>query len=226
MNVLNETAVTTFNQHNFHSLCDKLAMNDADFQDIIEQYGYPPFWSREPNFITLIHFILEQQVSLASAKAALEKLQAYIGEITPEKLIALSDEELKSCYFSRQKITYAKGLATAIIHKGFSLNALKHLTDHQVRTELKKIKGIGDWTADVFLMMSLNRCDFFPTGDIALINSIKEVKNLHLKTSKEEILQIASQWQPYRTIAAYLLWHSYLEKRKRKRGSLSKIIPL
>ena len=200
-------------------------MNDTDLKEIVERYGYPPFWSREPNFTTLIHFILEQQVSLASAKAALEKLQAFIGEITPEKIIALSDEELKSCYFSRQKITYAKGLATAIIHKELSLNALKHLTDHQVRTELKKLKGIGDWTADVFLMMSLHRTDLFPTGDIALIKSIKEVKKLPNNTSKEDILLMARQWQPYKTVAAYLLWHSYLEKRKIITNKPAQIMP-
>lgn len=181
-------------------------------------HGYPPLWSRKPSFTTLIHFILEQQVSLASAKAALVKLQGSIGNITPGKLLALTHEQLKACYFSRQKIVYVKGLANAILTKELSLNRLQHQPDDVVRDELKKLKGIGDWTADVFLMMSLNRCDLFPTGDIALINSIKHVKRLPPLTTKEEILVVANNWRPYRTIAAYLLWHSYLERRKKSAG--------
>ena len=208
--------VTIFTRDNFHALCDELAAKDPDLQQIITQHGYPPLWNRQPNFTTLIHFILEQQVSLASAKAALVKLQERIGSITPKKLLALSDETLKACYFSKQKIVYARCLAIAILNKELSLNELRHQPNDLVRTALKKLKGIGDWTADVFLMMSLNRCDFFPTGDIALITSIKEIKHLPVKTTKEEILLIAGQWQPYRTIAAYLLWHAYLEKRKMK----------
>jgi DNA-3-methyladenine glycosylase II len=204
-----------FSKDDFHSICDKLAAKDSDLAGIIGRFGYPPFWTRHPNFTTLIHFILEQQVSLASAKAALIKLQAYIGNLTPKKLLSLSDAELKACYFSRQKIVYARCLSNAILGKKLSLNKLRHQTDEMVRTELKKLKGIGDWTVDVFLMMSLHRTDLFPSGDVALIKSIKEVKQLPATTSKEEILLLATQWQPYRTIAAYLLWHSYLERRRK-----------
>jgi DNA-3-methyladenine glycosylase II len=157
-------------------------------------------------------------VSLASAKAALVKLQESIGNITPQKLLSLTDEQLKACYFSRQKIVYVKGVANAIIAKELSLKKLLHQPDDVVRDELKKLKGIGDWTADVFLMMSLNRCDLFPTGDVALINSIKHVKRLPPLTGKEEILDVANSWKPYRTIAAYLLWHLYLERRKKSTG--------
>ncbi len=206
----------TFTKDNFHSLCNKLAKKDKHFKAIIKTNGYPPLWNRTPSFATLINIILEQQVSLASAKAAFIKLQEKISHITPEKFLLLSDEELKACYFSRQKIIYARNLATAIVNNELSIDELNVLADDQIRQELKKIKGIGDWTADVYLMMSLNRCDCFPTGDIALIKSIKEVKRLPADTTKEVILEIAERWRPYRTIAAFLLWHAYIIKRNIK----------
>lgn len=203
----------TFNQTTFPKLCNQLAATDADLANIITKYGYPYFWSRTVSFETLIHIILEQQVSLASAKAALVKLQQKLGDVTPEGLVLLTDEQLKACYFSKQKIVYARGLANAIITKQLSLDTLATMDDDTVKHTLKQLKGIGDWTADVFLMMVLHRCNLFPTGDIALIKSIKEVKQLPAIITKEDILQIADIWQPYRTIAAYLLWWAYINKR-------------
>lgn len=202
-----------FNEDNFISLCDKLAKKDKHLKAVIKQHGYPPLWGRVPSFATLIHIILEQQVSLASAKAAFLKLEAKIGHITPEKVLQLTDEEMKACYFSRQKIVYARHLAAAIVSGEFSIDKIIVLDDEPLRTEMKKLKGIGDWTVDVFMMMALHRCDCFPTGDIALMKSIKEVKALDLHTTKDEILTIAENWKPYRTIAAYILWHAYIKKR-------------
>jgi DNA-3-methyladenine glycosylase II len=202
-----------FNEDNFISLCNKLAKKDKDLKAVIKEHGYPPLWGRAPSFATLIHIILEQQVSLASAKAAFLKLEAKIGHITPEKVLQLTDEEMKACYFSRQKIVYARHLASAIVNEEFSIEKIIVKDDEPLRTEMKKLKGIGDWTVDVFMMMALHRCDCFPTGDIALIKSIKEVKGLDIHTSKEEILAIADNWKPYRTIAAFILWHAYIKKR-------------
>lgn len=208
--------MNSFNKNNFHSICDILAERDKDLKNIIAQYNYPPLWSRVPSFATLIHIILEQQVSLASAKAAFLKLESKIGHITPEKILQLSDEEMRTCYFSRQKIKYARHLAEVILNDALNIDALQNLPDDMIRTELKKVKGIGDWTVDVFLMMVLHRNDCFATGDIALIKSIKEVKGLSPLTSKEEILSIAEDWKPYRTIAAFMLWHAYIQKRNLK----------
>lgn len=202
-----------FNEDNFISFCNMLAAKDKDLHAVIQEYGDPPLWSRTASFATLIHIILEQQVSLASAKAAFLKLEVKIGHITPERLLALSDEEMKDCYFSRQKIIYARHLATAIIQCEFNIEALAGLEDDVVRLNMKKLKGIGDWTTDVFMMMVLHRCDCFPTGDIALIKSIKEVKNLAAETTKEQILSLAEKWRPYRTVAAFILWHAYIRKR-------------
>jgi DNA-3-methyladenine glycosylase II len=206
--------IATFDSSNFHSYCDKLAKLDKDLNKIILLHGYPPLWNRKPTFETLIHIILEQQVSLASAKAALNKLKEKVGTVTPQKILALNDAEMKACYFSRQKTVYARHLAETISNKHFSLTKLKNSNDDEVAAKLKSVKGIGDWTVDVFLMMALNRTDRFPVGDIALIKSIKQVKDLPAETTKEKVLQLAEAWKPYRTIAAYLLWHSYLSKRK------------
>ncbi len=210
------TGISIFDETNFQDYCNRLAKMDADLKLILTTHGHPPLWKRNHGFETLIHIILEQQVSLASAKAALNKLKEKIGAVTPQKILLLTDEELKACYFSRQKIAYARHLAEAIINKQLNLKKLALSPDEEVRTGLKKIKGIGDWTVDVYLMMVLQRTDLFPLGDIALMNSIKEVKNLPKHTGKEEILLLAEKWKPYRTVAAFMLWHSYLCKRNRK----------
>jgi DNA-3-methyladenine glycosylase II len=168
----------SFDNSVFASLCDKLAKKDPHLKEIITAYGYPPMWSRRPSFETLVHIILEQQVSLASAKAALVKLKEKVGRVTPKKLLLLSDAELKACYFSRQKIVYSRCLAAAIESGESSVKILQGLTNEEVRISLTKIKGIGNWTVDVFLMMVLHRKDLFPTGDMALMNSVKHIKQL------------------------------------------------
>jgi len=205
--------ISTFNAANFHLICRKLAGRDADLGNIIRQHDYPPMWTRPASFQSLVLFILEQQVSLASAYAAFKKLRERVGFVTPSKILALSDAELRACYFSRQKIVYARELATAVRTKKLILKQLKDGHEDKVRVELKKIKGIGDWTVDVYLMHSLQRTDLFPLGDIALVNSLKEVKKLDPGISKEEMLKIAEPWRPYRTIASMILWHAYIRKR-------------
>ena len=205
-----------FDEGNFNSICDILAKKDKDLKGVIRTHGYPPIWTRPATFQTLILTILEQQVSLASAYAAFKKLKEKIGYVTPKKILSLSDAELRSCYFSRQKIVYAKELANAIQSKKLKLKRFSFAQEEEIRFELKKIKGIGDWTVDVYLMHALQKPDLFPLGDIALVNSLKEVKRLHPHTPKEKLLAIAESWRPYRTIAAMILWHAYIQKRRIK----------
>jgi DNA-3-methyladenine glycosylase II len=205
--------IQTFNEINFKKICARLARQDAALGNIIQQHGYPPMWTRPATFKSLILFILEQQVSLASAYAAFKKLKEKTGFVTPAKILLLTDAELRACYFSRQKIIYARELANAIRTKQLNLKQLTDKHEDEIRHELKKIKGIGDWTVDVYLMHSLQRTDLFPLGDIALVNSLKEVKQLHPQISREEMLKIAEPWRPYRTIAAMILWHAYIKKR-------------
>jgi DNA-3-methyladenine glycosylase II len=203
----------TFDTSNFKKICNKLCRIDKDLHAVIRQYGHPPMWTRPATFQTLILFILEQQVSLASAYAAFKKLKERIGYVTPSKIISLTDAELRACYFSRQKIVYARELAKAVQSKQLRLNKFSNAHEDEIRLELKKIKGIGDWTVDVYLMHSLQRSDLFPLGDIALVNSLKEIKKLHPHTTREGMLAIAESWRPYRTIASMILWHAYIQKR-------------
>ncbi len=203
----------TFSKEDFHHICDLLAQKDKDLKGIIDKYSYPPMWSRPNIFQTLILTILEQQVSLASAYAAYKKLKEKIGFVTPKKILALSAEELRACYFSRQKIVYAKALATAITKKEISLKKLSLASDDEIRAILTEVKGIGDWTVDIYLIHALHRTDLFPLGDVALVNSLKETKGLHKGVTKDEMLAVAESWRPYRTIATMILWHTYIIKR-------------
>ncbi len=204
----------TFNQQNFHQLCDLLAEKDIDLAAVINQYGYPPLWSRSNTFESLIHVILEQQVSLTSALAAINKLREKMGEITAELLLQLSDEELKACYFSRQKIVYARDLAQKIVDGALSLANLATLEADEIRTKLKSVKGIGDWTVDIYLLFILHHTDIFPMGDLAAVNGLRRLKNLPKEMQKNDLITITLGWKPYRTVAVMILWHFYLEQRK------------
>ncbi|HXG84390.1 MAG TPA: hypothetical protein VNI84_10215 [Pyrinomonadaceae bacterium] len=202
--------IKTLDEKNLAAICGKIADADADLAYIFETYGTPPLWKREANFATLVHIILEQQVSLAAALSAFNKLKEKIDEITPEKVLRLSDEELKAAYFSRQKISYARDLAAAILENKLNLRSLESLPDADVKHELKKIKGIGDWTADIYLLMALLRPDVMPKGDLALHVAWRNLKELPEKPNSEEFLTIAERWKPLRAVAARLLWHFYL----------------
>jgi len=206
----------TFDQTSFHQLCNLAGSRDADLQVILNRYGYPPFWSRPNTFESLVHVILEQQVSSASALATLNKLKAKIKEITPERLLLLTDQELKECYFSRQKTAYVRHLAENIVNSRLSLSEMETMDDLSIRNRLKSIKGIGDWTVDIYLIFMLHHKDIFPIGDLAAVNSLKKVQGLAAGVSKAEVLAAADQFKPYRTIATMLLWHAYLEERKKK----------
>jgi DNA-3-methyladenine glycosylase II len=208
-----KTGHERFHKANFSSLCDSLSKKDQHLKEIISQYGYPPMWTRPASFATLIHIILEQQVSLASAKAAFIKLKEKLITITPEKLLLLTDEEMKACYFSRQKTAYARHLAEAIVSNKLNLKKLSTLADDQIREELKQIKGIGDWTVDIYLLFALQRTDVFPVGDLAMINAFKEIKKADKTLSREDIVFLSEQWRPHRSIATMLLWHYYIQKR-------------
>lgn len=208
--------VPRFHKDNFHILCNKLAETEPAFRSIIEVYGYPPMWTRANNFATLIHIILEQQVSLASAKAAFNKLKEKTGSITPQKIFALSDQEMRACYFSRQKTIYARHLAGAMLEKRIKLKQFLNQPDDHIRKQLTQLKGIGNWTTDIYLLFALQRTDIFPLGDLAMINALKEIKGLEKNVGKEKIIKIAERWQPYRSIATMLLWHYYIKTRNIK----------
>jgi DNA-3-methyladenine glycosylase II len=204
----------TINEQNLSEFCEILCEKDADLSKIYQTYGTPPLWQREANFATLIHIILEQQVSLASALSAFNKLKEKLSEITPENVLKLSDEELKSCYFSRQKIIYARELSSAILDEKLNLENLQTLSNEEVKAQLKQIKGIGDWTSDIYLLMALLRSDVMPKGDLALHVAYQKMKGLKTRPNSDEFIVLAEKWSPYRAVAARLIWHFYLSERK------------
>lgn len=199
---------------NLVQYCQTISLKDKDLAFVFNNYGTPPLWARHADFATLIHIILEQQVSLASAKAAFDKLQEKVGKVTPERVLALSDEEMKAAYFSRQKMGYARNLASAVLEKSLDLNNLDNLSDEKVREELIKIKGIGRWTSDIYLLMAMLRPDIMPKGDLALHVAWQKLKNLEKRPSSDEFIEIAEKWKPFRSVAARLLWHFYLNLKK------------
>lgn len=209
--------IITLNEQNLTSICKKLARTDADLARIFATYGRPPLWQREANFATLVHIILEQQVSLASALSAFNKLKDRIGEVTPAGVLALSDEEMKAVYFSRQKTVYARELARSVAGGILDLPSLENLSDADAKHELKKIKGIGDWTADIYLLMAMLRADVMPKGDLALHVAWKKLTDLEHAPSSDEFQQISEKWKPYRAVAARLLWHFYLSEKAETR---------
>jgi DNA-3-methyladenine glycosylase II len=204
-----------FHADNFQSLCDAVASRDADLKRVIDTHGYPPLWTRPARFATLVLTILEQQVSLQSAYAAYKKLLEKTGLPTAAKVLALNDEELRACYFTRQKIGYVRGLAEAIRDRSLQLRSLEDLSDEEVRRQLTALKGIGDWTADIYLLHSLRRTDLFPTGDLALMNGIKMIKGWESIT-KERATQWAEPLRPLRSIATMIVWHHYIRVRNIK----------
>jgi DNA-3-methyladenine glycosylase II len=189
-----------------HFLCDR----DPDLAGIMDKLGPPPMWAREPGFPTLIHIILEQQVSLASARAAYDRLLAEVSPLTPARFLELDGPTLKRIGFSRQKTKYGRELAGAILGGRLDLAALETVDDAAVRSELTAIKGIGPWTADIYLLMALLRPDAWPSGDLALANAAQRVKRLSSRPTPDELDALGVTWRPWRAVAARLLWHYYL----------------
>jgi len=190
-----------------------LIKKDKIIADIYSKHQSPPNWTRPQGFVTLSKIILEQQVSLASANAHFQKLSTYVKNFTPSAIIKLSDDEMRSCQISRQKSTYLRSLSSAIIDNSLDLERISIKSEEEIRKELTNIKGIGNWTVDVYLMYCLQAKNILPIGDIALVNTIKELTSAK---TKEEMISFAQRWRPLRSLATYFLWHHYLEKRKKK----------
>jgi DNA-3-methyladenine glycosylase II len=189
-----------------------LSAVDPIFNFIIEKYGIPITPKRPQGLETLVLLILEQQVSIDSAKATFLKLRERIKKFEPTILVGLADEEFRSIGVSRQKTSYIKALSTAVLSKDIDLESLASKTPEQAREELIKIKGIGNWTIDVYLMFSLQAIDLLPLGDVAVVNTIKELLDIHEKKAMEVYTE---KWSPHRSYATFLLWHYYLKKRNR-----------
>jgi DNA-3-methyladenine glycosylase II len=180
---------------------------------VYEKYGPPPLWDRPQGFSTLLQIILEQQVSLASAKACFDKLCVRVGDVTPRSLLRSTDAQLKKDGFSRQKTAYARHLSEAVLEKRIDFESLLPLKDAEVKTELIKLKGVGEWTSDIYLLMAMLRPDVMPKGDVALHTAWHNLSG-EARPASDEFLVIAERWKPYRSVAARLLWHYYLSEKR------------
>lgn len=207
------SGLTPLNKETFARGLRYLADLDPDLAQILTDLGPPPMWTREPGFPTLVHIILEQQVSLASAKAAYDRLLAAVSSLTPERFIELDASALKRIGFSRQKTTYCRHLAKSIVTGRLDLAALGAMENGAARSALMGINGIGPWTADIYLLMALRRPNVWPCGDLALALATQQVKRLASRPTPAELEAIGAVWQPWRAVAARLLWHHYLSKR-------------
>jgi DNA-3-methyladenine glycosylase II len=187
-----------------------LGKRDRDLARVLDRLGPPPLWAREPGFPTLVRIILEQQVSLASARAAFDKLSEELSPLEPAPFLTLDDRTLKGIGFSGQKGRYCRELARAVLGGSLDIDSLSSLPDEQVRGELVTITGIGRWTADIYLLMALGRPDVWPRGDLALLKSLQEIKALKAPPSPEEFQSQGEPWRPWRSVAARILWSHYL----------------
>jgi DNA-3-methyladenine glycosylase II len=191
----------------------ELAARDQTLAAIHATYGDPPLWRRATGFATLVHIILEQQVSLKSAKSMLIRLEAAIQPFAPSRFVEVGDVYLRGLGVTRQKSAYLLHLASSINSGELSFRKLTRMSDEEARLALTRIKGIGLWSADVYLLMAMRRADIWPAGDLALAVAMKELKGLANRPGPDELEALAEQWRPHRAVAARMLWQYYLGKK-------------
>jgi DNA-3-methyladenine glycosylase II len=200
---------------------DVLTARDADLARVVEAHGPPPLWARPTGFATLVYIILEQQVSLASARAAFERLLvASGGTPAPERFLRFNDAELLSIGFSRQKAGYVRRLSEDLLTGGFDLDAMAAMDDAHAHAALVRLHGVGPWTADIYLLEALLRRDIWPVGDLALATAVQEVKGLATRPTPAELGALGEAWRPWRGVAARICWHDYLRRRGRSAGAM------
>jgi len=191
-----------------------LKEQDPDLKEILSTCGPPLLRKRAQGFPTLVHIILEQQVSVPSADAVFLRLRKALPAFNPDEFLKLNNHTLRQMGFSRQKSRYCRHLADLISQREFNLNDLRKMTDEQARSSLCTIPGIGPWTADIYLLTALGRPDIWPAGDLALAAAIRQVKRFKTRPSPEQLTAVADRWKPWRSAAACILWHYYVTSRE------------
>lgn len=190
-----------------------LVSQDAELAQAVARFGPPPLWHRKPCFATLVRIILEQQVSLASARAVFKRLTAVVVPFSAARFRQINDSHLAAAGLTRQKRACSQALAEAIATRHLRLKAIAALPDAEARRVLMTIKGIGPWTADIYLLLALRRPDIWPCGDLALNKALMAVKRLGERTPETDLAAVATAWHPWRAVAARILWHYYLSIR-------------
>jgi DNA-3-methyladenine glycosylase II len=211
----------TLTESSLYRAAKTLARRDSDLAFVFKNLGPPPLWARPPGFSTLIKIILEQQVSLASAASLFARLKKNTTPFRPARMIELGEAHLKSQGLTRQKTAYCLDLAEALSNKRLRLGQLSLMSDADVKNALMEIKGLGSWSADVYLLMVLRRPDIFPATDLALVTAVTELKQLPARPNTVQFLEMAEAWRPYRSVAARMLWQFYLAKRSARKTATS-----
>jgi DNA-3-methyladenine glycosylase II len=191
------------------------------FRAILERAGPPRFRRRINGFPTLLHIILEQQVSIDAAAAMHRRLAGICRPLSPERFLALDDPTLRACGFSRQKTGYARGLAEAVASGRFDFAALAAAPDEEARAALVAFKGIGRWSAEIYLIFALGRCDIWPAADLGLQLAVAECLGLGERPREAALREIGEAWRPWRSVASCLFWQSYLHARGRAAPQLA-----
>ncbi|MBA2703017.1 MAG: DNA-3-methyladenine glycosylase 2 family protein [Blastocatellia bacterium] len=214
-------SVNTLTKESLERAAKLLARRDRDLASILKQYGPPPLWARKPGFSTLVQIILEQQVSLASAAALFARLNKSIVPFRPAQMLSLGEPHLKSLGLTRQKTAYCLHLSQSLNEKSLNLRQLARLDDEDAKSQLLAVKGIGSWSADIYLLMALGRPDVWPASDLALAIAVKQLRQLKVRPSPAELNELVERWRPFRSVAARMLWQYYLAQRKdwRKRDA-------
>lgn len=201
-----------------------LCRRDRDLAGVVSRFGSPPLWARQPGFATLVQIVLEQQVSLASARAAYARLMAVAEATTPERLCELDERALAAAGVTRQKSAYLRALAQAVVRGELDLAGLHALDDVDARAELVRQRGIGPWSADIYLLMALGRRDVWPRQDLALAIAMREVKRLRSRPSLARQIEVSEKWRPWRAVGARILWHHYLSTPRRRPAATARIV--
>lgn len=208
--------VIRLSQRTFRRAVRGLCAADCDLAAVVARWGPPPFWTRPPGFATLVLIVLEQQVSLASARSTFSRIETAAGAVTPESLLQLGREGLRRLGVTRQKAEYCCNLAALVTRGELDLARLARAGDAEARERLITIRGIGPWTADIYLLAALRRPDIWPDGDLALVEAARRVKRLRAHPDRKRLRRIAAPWQPWRAVAARILWHHYLCQKRQE----------
>ncbi len=192
---------------------NELAATDPDIERLAHRHGSPPLWPRSPTFATLIQIILEQQISLKAAETVFKKVEAALGGVSPDNILAAGESGLRALGITRQKSRYCHELALHVSDGRLPLNDLHTQSIEDGRHALLRVPGLGPWSVDVYYMSALRHPDIWPKGDLALAIAMQDIKQLPERPDHSTQSRIAEAWAPWRSVAARLLWMDYLVQR-------------
>lgn len=198
-----------FSRKTLEDALAELGRRDPDLARAHREAGLPALRKRVPGFATFVDIILAQQLSAASANAIRARLKALATPLTPASFLALDDRSLRAIGFSRQKILYGRGLAEAIASRRLDLARIHRMEDEEAIAAITELKGLGRWSAEVYLLFALQRPDIWPVDDLAVVVAVQRLKRLKERPDRKRMLAIAEPWRPWRSYAARLMWHYY-----------------